>query len=235
MAQTYRHDHQATPLRTGVFVVSFLVGVGGILLAGFFIYSDLRSNQAASVEGEERTVAQVLSDSDAYFVNEPNFDFELPEDWREVDRIQTNSEQSITWQATERDEDNRTLTLHINTIPEEPIVRMLPISVNGNRLQRGQMSPNCSGFTGSETTDPGERRGQPPTQTRWANTDFICDVGRIVDENIVGTGQAGEDINTFTVTGEESGTNSYFFLYKDRNVRPNFEIMYNAVNTFYAK
>jgi|AntRauTorckE6833_2_1112554.scaffolds.fasta_scaffold14967_1 hypothetical protein len=235
MLNTYRYNHRTKKLRVGLLVVSFLFGIGGILLAGFFVYSDLQNNQAEVIEGESRTVAQVLSDSDAFFVNEPDFDFELPNDWREIDRVDSPNEQSITWQATLKDEDNRFLKLYINTIPQDPVVRLLPVSVNGSRLQRGQLSPNCSSFTGSETTDRDERRGQPPTQTKWANTDFICDVGRIVNENIIGTGQSGEPINTITVTGEESGTNQYFFLYEDRNVRPNFDILYNAVNTFFAK
>jgi len=75
MLNTYRYNHRTKKLRVGLLVVSFLFGIGGILLAGFFVYSDLQNNQAEVIEGESRTVAQVLSDSDAFFVNEPDFDF----------------------------------------------------------------------------------------------------------------------------------------------------------------
>lgn len=235
MVNTYRHDHRPSKLKVSLFAVSFLVGLGGILLAGLFIYSDIQNNQSDVVEGEGRTVAQVLGDADALFVNEDNFSFELPDDWREIDRVDTAREQSITWQATLRGEDNRYLKLYMNTIPDDPLVRLLPIKVDGQRIQRGQMSPNCSSFTGSGATNRSERRGEPATPTRWEDIDFVCNVGSIVDENVVGTGQEGQPLNTFTITGEESGTNQYFFVYTDRNVRPNFEIFYGAVNTFYAK
>ena len=210
-------------------MVSLLVGLAGVTMVVAFIYNDLQLNQSEPVEGEERAVAQVLGNADSLFVSEDNFEFELPGDWREIDRINRPTEQSITWQATLRDEDNRYLKLYKNTIPDDAVVRILPVSVNENRLQRGQLSAHCSTFTGS--SESGERY----PVAKWEDVEFRCDANRTVNVNIIGTGQRGQPFNTFEVTGPDSGTNRYFFVYTDQNIRPNFDIFYNAVNSFRAK
>lgn len=218
----YNHQQRPKRLKRGLLALSFMMGLGGIGAAGLFIYNDLRLNQSPVVEGESRVVGQVMGSADAYFVNEPLFDFELPVDWREIDRSDTARERSITWQATKLNEDNRYLKLYINTIPDDPIVRLLPVRVNGSQLQRGQLSASCSTFSDDASA-------------KWEDVEFRCDTARRVDTNIVGTGEAGQPINTFEITGPEGGTNRYFFVYTDRNISPNFEIFYSAINSFQAK
>jgi hypothetical protein len=143
----------------------------------------------------------------------------FPGDWREIDRVERANEQSITWQATLRDEDNRWLKLYINTIPEdEAVVRLLPVSVDGAQMSRGQMSGHCNTFTGA--TVQGERY----PLAKWEDVEFWCDANRAVNTNIIGTGQQGQPPNTIEITGENSGTNRYFFVYRDQNIRPNFDI-----------
>jgi hypothetical protein len=234
MSMLYRHDHHSRKRRIGVVATSFLVAAVGVLSIVYFVYRDIAMNQSEPVAGNERVVSQVVSDDESVLVNEDKFQFELPNDWVEIDRVVTDRENSITWQATLKNEDNRYLTLHINTIPDDPVVRLLPVTVNGNRLQRGQLSGNCSTFSG-EATDGTTRQTGPPVLAKWENVEFMCAVGRYVDENVIGTGQAGRPLNTIEVTGEESGTNRYFFVFTDRNIRPNFDILYSAVNTFTAK
>lgn len=214
--------------------MSFMVGMVGIAAVVLFVINDVRQNQSGVIEGEERSVAQVLGNPDTYFVSEPNFEFELPADWREIDRSDTSQEQSITWQATLRNEDNRYLKLYMNTIPDDPVVRLLPVRVNGNALQRGQLSAVCGTFTG-ESLPAAERRGLPPTMAKWEDVDFLCNLASIVDTNVIGTGEVGRPLNTFRVSGDKSGENDYFFVYTDRNVRPNFEIFYNVITSFRAK
>jgi hypothetical protein len=235
MSILYRYDHHRRKHQVNLVILSFVVAFVGIASIVYFVYQDISVNEAQPVEGVENSVAQVLGGTESYLVNEEAFDFELPADWREIDRVQTTSENSITWQATLKNEDNRYLTLHMNTIPQDPIVRLLPVTVDENQLRRGQLSANCATFTGSGTSNASERRGQPPAPAKWENIDFICDIPNIVDQNVIGTAQAGQPLNTFTVTGEDSGTNQYSFVYTDRNVRPNFDILYNAVSTFFAK
>lgn len=232
MSKSYSHHHRQHKqhnLKLGIVVLSVLASVGVIVMVGMFIYNDLRLNQSEAVEGQERTVSQVLGNTDTKFIDEQNFSFELPGDWREIDRATTDRERSITWQATLRNEDNRYLTLHINTIPDDAVVRLLPVTVNGSRMQRGQLSGNCSSFTGLQ-----EQSGSR-SLARWEDVDFVCDTSNRVNTNIIGTGQGGQPQNTIEVTGESSGTNQYFFLYKDQNIRPNFDILYSAVNSFRAK
>lgn len=199
-------------------------------MVGVFIYNDLRLSQSTEVVGEERTIAQVLGNTDTLLVNEQDFEFELPGDWRKIDAVNTANEQSITWQATLRDEDNRWLKLYINSIPEDQaVVRLLPVKVSDSRMQRGQLSGHCNTFTGEASG------GQRYPMAKWEDVDFWCDAGRRVNVNIIGTGQASQPINTIEITGENSGTNRYFFVYTDQNIRPNFEILYSAVNSFRAK
>lgn len=230
MPKEYSHERRNKRLKKGLLTFSFIVGLTGVGVVIFFIYNDLQLNQSEEVVGEERTVSQVLGDSDAYLVSHDKFEFELPGDWREIDKVDRQNEQSITWQATLRDEDNRWLKLYINTIPEdEAIVRLLPVNVEGSEMRRGQMSGHCNTFTGSST------EGQRYPLAKWEDVEFLCDANRTVNTNIIGTGQEGQPINTVEITGEDSGTNQYFFVYRDQNIRPNFEIFYNAVNSFRAK
>ncbi len=230
MSNVYTHENRNKSLKRGLLAVSFLVGLAGVVMVVAFIYNDLRLNQSEEVIGTERTVAQVLGNTDTTLINEDNFEFELPGDWREIDKVNRPTEQSITWQATLRDEDNRWLKLYINTIPQDQaVVRLLPVSVNQSRMQRGQLSGHCNTFTGEAAA------GQRYPLAKWQDVDFLCDAGRRVSVNIIGTGQAGQPNNTIEITGENSGTNRYFFVYTDQNIRPNFEILYNAINSFRAK
>ncbi len=229
MSRSYSRHHSRSKLKLGFVLFSVMAFIAVLVAGGMFIYNDLRLNQSEPVEGQERTVSQVLGNTDTKFVDEPNFSFELPGDWREIDRVQTDRENSITWQATLRNEDNRYLTLHINTIPDDAVVRLLPVTVNGSRMQRGQLSGNCSSFTGLQEQSTNR------ALARWENVDFLCDTSNRVNTNIIGTGQEGQPQNTVEITGESSGTNQYFFLYKDQNIRPNFDILYSAVNSFRAK
>lgn len=229
MSRQYTHNHSGRFMKRGLLVVSFLVGLAGVIMVVAFIYNDLQLNQSEPVQGEERAVAQVLGNADSLFVSEENFEFELPGDWREIDRIDRPTEQSITWQATLRDEDNRYLKLYVNTIPDEPIVRLLPVNVSDNQLQRGQLSAHCATFTGSSED------GRRYPIAKWEDVEFLCDANRTVNVNIIGTGQHGQPTNTVEVKGPNSGTNRYFFVYTDQNIRPNFDIFYNVVSSFRAK
>ncbi len=230
MTNVYSHDSRRSRLKKGLLVMSLLVGLTGVLGVVAFIYYDLRTNQSEQVEGQERVVSQVLGSSDTFFVNEDKFEFELPGDWREIDRVDRAREQSITYQATLRGEDNRYLKVYINTIPDDPVVRLLPVTVRGSELERGRLSAHCSTFTGVQAEG-----GNRTALAKWEDVEFLCDVGRTVNQNIIGTGQVGQPVNTVEITGETSGTNRYFFKYTDQNIRPNFEIFYSAINSFRAK
>lgn len=228
MSSVYTHDHRRNNVKASVFLVVLLSSLAGLGLIAFFIYNDLQTNKAESVQGEERTVSQAFGSTTTHFVTEEDFEFELPGDWREIDKIDRPSEQSITWQATKKNADNRWLKLYINTIPDDPIVRLLPVTVEENKLKRGQLSAPCGTFTGSDADGAS-------VIAKWEDVEFMCDLTKGVDNNIIGTGQKGQPLNTLTVTGEKSGKNRYFFVYTDRNIQPKYEIIYDAINSFQAK
>lgn len=216
----------------------FLLLLIVLLLAGFaglLIYKDIISNGDTAVEGKSNTVAQASTESiKAHLVNEPYFSMELPHDWKEIDRKNVANEKSITWQATAKGQDNRSLKLYIDVIPSDiAINRLLPVSAQSNRLSYGTVSDNCANFTKGGTMDAGEASKLPPTPAKWQKVDFICDLPRFID-NQIGTGTPGS-INSVSIAGPSKGGHKYFFLYIDRNFQPDHNILYNAIKSFEAK
>lgn len=230
----YRYGHRPGRRRRTrvliVMVVSLLI-IGGV---GSFIAYDLKKSENKPVEGQGRTVAQALDENiNVKNIEEPAFSMELPGDWKETGRRKDATEQSITWQATKKGEDNRTLKLYIDTIPtSRAINRLLPVTAQGNTLSVGNVSDNCATFTKGGTLDAGRAEKLPDTPAKWEKVDFICSLSRVTD-NEIGTGST-EGINTVTVKGAK-GEHKYFFVYTDRNIQANNMIFYNAVSSFTAK
>lgn len=230
----YKYGHRpGRRRRTRVLIVlavSLLI-LGSI---GSIVVYDLRKSENKPVEGQGRTVVQVSDDaSNKMTVEEPTFSMELPGDWKETGRRKDAAEQSISWQATKKGEDNRYLKLYIDTIPaNRSINRLLPVTAHGNGLSAGNISENCATFTKGGTLDAGKAEKLPETPAKWEKVDFICNLPRVTD-NEVGTGST-EGINTVTVKGTK-GEHKYFFVYTDRNIQANYTILYNAVSSFTAK
>jgi hypothetical protein len=234
-AQKYRYGHRSERHRPRKVL---LVLAGSLLilsLIGGLVFSDLRRNGSQSVEGESKTVTQVIGDSvQRIAIDEPLYSFELPGDWKEIGRQSTPNEHSVSWQASKKGEDNRYLTLYVDVIPPDIAVnRLLPVSAQGATLSYGDISEKCETFTGNGTVDASRGTQLKPAPAKWQGVSFICNLPRMVD-NQIGTGSS-EGINQVTVTGPGKGAHRYFFLYTDRNIQPNYNILYEAVRSFHAK
>lgn len=229
----YGHKPGRRRPRKALTVLVFSLLLIGII--GFIVFLDIRKNTSMGVEGESRVVSQVLSDNAQVLeVNEPFFSFELPGDWKETKRNESSLYTSISWQATLKGKDNRYLTLYIDRLPlDMPFNRLVALRAQGSSLSFSDVSDNCANFTVGGTFDTRIATGLKPTPTKWNNVDFMCNLPRVID-NEVGTGSV-EEKNAVTLTGPTAGTHKYLFVYADRNVQPDYNIFYGVLRSFSAK
>lgn len=189
--------------------------------------SNFKSVSGGTVYVPQKNTAQYLN------VIEPTFTMKLPSDWKKTSEVDTTTTHSITWAGTSKDDNNRSLTIYIDTIPATmPVNQELPITVHGNQISYALISGNCSDFTPGGTEDVAQAVKLAPKASVWQGVNFICNLPRVVD-NQIGTGSAA-GVNTFVVTGPKSGTHKYFFLYNDRNIHSDESALYNAIESFRA-
>lgn len=234
MSVHYRYDHH--PVKTSRFRLAGII-LGGLILVGVVVglmVFDITRNKSQPASSQS-TVQQLLTENSQHMtVDEPLFTFQLPGDWKEIGRKKTPTENSITWQATKKNEENRYLTLHIDIIPAtKPINRVLPVTTQGSNLMVGDVSDKCENFTVGGTQNAQEAQKLKPAPAKLRDVNFICNLPGIVD-NEVGSGSP-EGINTVTVTGTTGGAHKYFFVYTDRNIQPNYGIFVSALESFTAK
>ncbi len=235
MKDKYRYGHRPGRRRRTrvliVVVISVLIlgTVGGLI--GYDLY---KNRKTAPVESTGRTVIQALDDSvNKLTINESLYKLELPSDWKEVARKNDTSKNSVTWRATKKNGDNRTLELFVDKIPTtQAINRLVPVTTSGSKLNHGDVSDNCESFTKGGTANVSQAVKQPETLAKYQAIDFMCDLPQPT-QNKVGTGSA-EGINTVTVKGS-MGAHKYFFLYTDHNIQPDYSIFYNIIKSFEAK
>ena len=234
MNTKYRYDRR--PMKRGrriLLVLAIVILIIGLIAAA--IVWDLRRSGSHSVDSKGTAISQTVAQNAHLTIDEPYFRFDLPKDWKETGRNNTTTEHSISWQSTLKNEDNRYLTLYIDLIPTNKAVnKLLPLTVESNTLIVGDMSDNCSNFTGGGTMNAQEAAAKlKPTPAKWQQVDFICDLPDVID-NKIGTGST-DGINTVTVNGPIKGKHKYFFIYTDHNIQPNYNIFTDALRSFRAK
>lgn len=160
------------------------------------------------------------------------FKISLPTTWEPNGKKNPYSNQVYyEFQNKLKDYDNRWLRVYVDIFPADfAINKLLPISVNENRITPGVLSDDCSTFTGAPL--PGS--GKPAASTwsaKWQGVAFTCDMA--VNQNYSGTASAEEGYGV-TISGAKSGKHKYFFVYIDHNVRPDYNIFSDAVKSFQA-
>jgi hypothetical protein len=212
-----------------VFVVSLVVIA---VVGGLFVWSTRRPRTTAS--GNASLVAQPASNTAFQMIHEPDYSFQLPSDWKETGSQDTTLVHSVSWQATLKGADNRYLTIYTDPVPTTlPLNRELPVTAHGASLSYGEISTNCEGFTADGTRDAAQADQLRPAPSVWLGVHFICNLPQFID-NQVGTGTVGSGVNSVTLTGPTSGTHNYFFLYIDRNIEPDYTILYGIIQSFRA-
>ena len=195
------------------------------------LFWDMNRSPQQEVLGAGRSVPQeqAVEDITRFTIDEPLYSFTLPPDWKLKAKVNSPREQSVSWRATKKGEDNRTLILYIDTIPADLAVnRLLPVEITGDSMSHGQISDNCANFT--LNSNP---QSKMPLPAKWQHVDFICDVPNFV-QNKVGVGAVGP-LNTLSIKGPTKDMHRYFLIYTDHNIQPDYTILYNAIRSFKAK
>ena len=205
-----------------------------VLVIGGLIAYDIFKNRAGQQTGEANITQLTYDDQGPKMnINEPTYKMQLPGDWRETHRTNNKTENSVTWQATKPKEDNRFISVYVDTIPRNYAVnKLLPLEAVGSKLRRGEVSDNCAAYTAGGAIDADAASKSKVTLAKWEEVSFLCDLPRVFD-NVVGT-SSKEGVNIVGVTGEKKGKHNYFFVYTDHNIRPNYDILLDIVESFEA-
>ena len=198
-------------------------------LVWFFIFRG-GTQSSASFNKTGGTVAVVEAATIEFTVDE--FKILLPEGWELLGKQNPYYNQLYyEFQSKVKDYDNRWLKVFVDVIPQDyALNKLLPITVEGNKLKPGIMSDDCKTFTGAPKPGSGQTSAQTWKAT-WENVTFICNMQS--QQNHVGTASAADGYNV-PVTGPAKGTHKYFFVYIDHNVRPDTSILTDAVKSFEA-
>jgi len=198
-------------------------------LVWFFIFRG-GTQSSASFNKTGGTVAVVEAATIEFTVDE--FKISLPEGWELLGKQNPYYNQLYyEFQSKVKDYDNRWLKVFVDVIPQDyALNKLLPITVEGNKLKPGIMSDDCKTFTGAPKPGSGQTSAQTWKAT-WENVTFICNMQS--QQNHVGTASAADGYNV-PVTGPAKGTHKYFFVYIDHNVRPDTSILTDAVKSFEA-
>lgn len=216
-----RHKSHIIRLLMGIITMAVLVAA----VAWFF-------RGTSSVTNPEPVTHTVSSNEGATKgFDEGIFTFSLPVDWV----VESHDAQQYTLQSTKKYFDNRTLNIYLDTIPPNfALNRLLPVQIQGNTIQTGTVSDDCRSFTGGSISGAQQAQSLPNTPAKWQGISFICDLSNY-NRNAVGTGSIGSPLNTITLLGPASGKHSFFFVYTDHNVNPDYNIFYAMLQSFRLK
>lgn len=233
MRGTYRYDHRIERRRRYTAVIVIVLTVGILTAVGYAIFKDVMNTGAnEAVEGSTRVVGQVEGQNSVQKAfKETTFTMQVPVDWKETARTSNAVENSVTIASTKQGLSERSLKVYVDTIPNEFAVnRMLPLTWTGESMSTGSVSDNCATFTKGGTLDTTKSVKLLPAIGRWQGLDFWCDLANVVD-NKIGT-SSKDGINVVKVNGPAQGTHSYFFLYIDRNIQPDYQVLQQMLASF---
>lgn len=160
------------------------------------------------------------------------FSIKLPPDW--VSEGHNSEPYNIyAFQATKKNADQRRLEVFVDRFDTEKAVnRLLPVSVDNNKLiVTGSVSENCVAFTGTQPNTPNPSVSWLPA--KWQGVDFRCDMANR-SRNLVGAGMAGGKVG-IPLTGARTGTHTFFFVYIDHGINPNYQIFEDALASLEVK
>lgn len=195
----------------------------------FFIFRN-NSESSASFSRVGGTVAVVEAATKEFTVDE--FTIELPEGWELLGKQNPFYDQVYyEFQSKIKDYENRWLRVYVDVIPDDYIInKLLPIVVQGNKVDPGTISGDCKTFKGAPKPGSGQTTYQTWKAT-WEDITFICDM--VSAQNKIGTATA-VDGYAVPINGPTKGLHKYFFVYIDHNIRPDTSIMVNALESFEA-
>jgi hypothetical protein len=224
----YQHGRRVQrPHNYKIFLATVAVIGVVVLVVWFMIHKDIANTTAPK---SNVPIVSTIADGsgDTITIQEPYFSFELPSDWKFQTEVHQTYANSYTWASTKKGGDDRTLTIHVDIMPQDyKIVKMLPLTSNGASFLLGNVSDDCVKFSGTEV----QRKSNASFQAKWQDVLFMCDP--MSANQTAGTGSKKDGIGA-PLSGSK-GTHKYFFYYEDHNIRPDSSILRDAVSSFKAK
>lgn len=202
---------------------SFILGLS-LVIGAYLLQKDMASG-GTKEKTTEAIVTEISEDGGSKLkVDGKFFSMDLPSDWKQTNRVQEPYANFYEWKGTKKGGDDRTLRLHIDILPKDyKIVRMQPLTPNGNSFMLGNVSGNCVDYA----KDAPGGANNTPVEAKWEGVTFTCDP--IVNNQSIGTGSVEGGI------GSSLGGHTYFFYYEDHNIRPDDKILIDALRSFTTK
>jgi hypothetical protein len=228
MSTVYQHQlhahktHRAHPWRWGILSVLVLTGlvIGGLQ----FLKPETQISSA-------KKVTKTLSTETAtQTFTKGTFSIDLPKGWQFTSKQQDIYTIYHFKSALAGEDGNRMLDVYEDSsLPNFAVNRMIPVTATeqgGLTTDASLVSDNCSAYTTGTTT----ARKEIGQIARWQGIDFMCDMANTL-RNTVGSGSK-DGINTVVLQTPTSRPHRYFFAYTDNNIRPDYNIFANALNSF---
>lgn len=227
-----RKDRRHTKRRIwiGILVILFLCGIAAAYIAYKILSED--TEVITTTESITREYAPPQGEDVKEFTQDA-FTVTLPADWV-FKGSNTTVHNIFSYQATKKNADNRTLEIYVDNVPSDKAFnRILPVTIEENHIKAtGSVSDNCVEFTGVNNVNP-QTTTQPTIASKWQGVDFLCDVANR-SRNLVGVGMTTSGTNI--VLERPSGAKrTFYFLYIDHNVNPDYKILEDALESFVVK
>jgi len=226
----YRHNIKVRRQRNFMIVLlaAIIISITSLII-WFLIHRDV-GNPAETTNAAPIITDHTAQEGQKIHINERTFSFDLPIDWK-LQSKDTKPYIYWIWQSTKKNGDNRLLTLYIDGAPADQAINyLLPLTKKDDGVTVGTMSSRCNDFTPDVQAAIKANKTIP---SRWQGINFICDAPNVAQQK-VGIGST-DGLNTIKLTGNISGTHSYFFLYNDQNIHFDSSILTDAMESLKVK
>jgi hypothetical protein len=227
-----RHRRSKKPYIIGSLVMLIL----GASFGGYqYLVTSAKSSTAISNSAASTHYVSASSSQKTHF-DEGIFSLDLPRAWKLANQ-QTppaSAYNVYTFQGTTALESSRLISVYVDLLPTTMAVnRSIAVQAQGSGLSHGIVSDNCINFTGQAARNTPEAINTAASTSRWDSVDFLCDLGNY-NRNVTGTSSIG-NINKVTLAGSLNGTHSFFIVYTDVNINPDYTVLYSAIDSFKLK
>lgn len=205
--------------------IAVIVAAGLVLLAWIFF---VKGSSSISNTKNTALIKAVKADQTSVKTWEkPAFVLQLPEDWEE---IKPENGAAFQWRSKKAGYENRWVQIYVDKIPEKrELNRVMPVEVVNNKLLHGILSENCKEFTATDKK-VGERALENAPGI-YEGITFNCDLAK--PRNVIGILSKDGGYKT-QIKGESGQKHAFFIVYTDHSTRPDYEIMYEMLNSFFV-
>jgi hypothetical protein len=131
--------------------------------------------------------------------------------------------------------DNRWLRVYVDVIPHNfALTRILPVWVSNNKLVSDgvdSISDECRTFSGAPVLGSDTSNNAQTWSAKWKDITFTCNMNKVL--NYTGTASINEKYGQ-TLINKNGKKHQYFLVYIDHNIRPDYNLLIDAVKNFYV-